>query len=172
MLAKQKKYSITFVGAQKSGKSALLDRFQHNTFHDEYYRTLESDFFEKFVKVSNKDEHVAIRFWSLGGNERIRPLLDSFLPDTSLLAIVYDVTSRQSFSEMSYWYNEAVRLCPDAALCLVGTHTDLRDKDSIKESQAVQQATAWGATPFVCSALTGDGVDEMFKAMVSMVARG
>ncbi|KAG9391827.1 Small GTPase superfamily [Carpediemonas membranifera] len=161
-------FKIVLVGAQKAGKSAFIERFQAGTFSSKYTRTLESAFIEKYIKMENNN-HAMFRLWVFSGNERIRPLLDTFFPGTHAAVICYDINNRESFTEMSYWYNELVRLCPEAMIFLMGCKNDLRGAASVLESQGLQQAAAWNGVHLLSSAQTGEGVDEAVNIIVKKI---
>lgn len=73
------------------------------------------------------------------------------------------------------WYPELVHHCPNALIYLVGTKVDLRTKienelpnnSYVTYQEGLDLATKLGLTGYMeCSALTGEGVKEIFSQAV------
>ncbi|KAF6135549.1 hypothetical protein GIB67_015402 [Kingdonia uniflora] len=63
------------------------------------------------------------------GQERFRSLIPSYIRDSSVAVIVFDVASRQSFLNTSKWIEEVrTERGSDVIIVLVGNKTDLVDK--------------------------------------------
>ena len=59
------------------------------------------------------------------GQERFRSLIPSYIRDSSVAVIVYDVTNRQSFLNVHRWIDEVrAERGADVIIVLVGNKTD------------------------------------------------
>ncbi|KAK2980553.1 hypothetical protein RJ640_027569, partial [Escallonia rubra] len=99
--------------------------------------TIGIDFLSKTMYL--EDRTVRLQLWDTAGQERFRSLIPSYIRDSSVAVIVYDVASRQSFLNTSKWIEEVrTERGSDVIVVLVGNKTDLVDKRqvSIEEGEA------------------------------------
>jgi Ras-related protein Rab-6A len=52
------------------------------------------------------DKTVRLQLWDTAGQERFRSLIPSYIRDSSVAVIVYDVTSKESFMNTSKWIED------------------------------------------------------------------
>nr|GEX98222.1 Ras-related protein RABH1b [Tanacetum cinerariifolium] len=86
-----------------------------------------------------EDRTVRLQLWDTAGQERFRSLIPSYIRDSSIAVIVFDVASRQSFMNTEKWIEEVrTEQGSDVIIVLVGNKTDLVDKRqvSIEEGEA------------------------------------
>jgi len=98
------KYKLVFLGDQAVGKTAIITRFMYDKFDDTYQATIGIDFLSKTMYL--EDRTVRLQLWDTAGQERFRSLIPSYIRDSSVAVIVYDVTDRQSFLNTSKWIEE------------------------------------------------------------------
>jgi Ras-related protein Rab-6A len=72
------------------------------------------------------------QLWDTAGQERFRSLIPSYIRDSSVAVIVYDITNRASFLNTSKWV-EDVRgeRGSDVVIMLVGNKTDLAERRQV-----------------------------------------
>ncbi|KAK3013370.1 hypothetical protein RJ639_009535 [Escallonia herrerae] len=102
-----------------------------------FQATIGIDFLSKTMYL--EDRTVRLQLWDTAGQERFRSLIPSYIRDSSVAVIVYDVASRQSFLNTSKWIEEVrTERGSDVIIVLVGNKTDLVDKRqvSIEEGEA------------------------------------
>mmetsp|Transcript_27998 Transcript_27998/g.37930 ORF Transcript_27998/g.37930 Transcript_27998/m.37930 type:complete len:88 (+) Transcript_27998:48-311(+) len=86
------KYKIVFLGDQSVGKTSLILRFTENTFDSKYQATIGIDFLTKTLFVD--DKMVRLQLWDTAGQERFRSLIPSYIKDSSVAVVCYDITNR------------------------------------------------------------------------------
>lgn len=132
------------------------------------------------------DEPYTLGLFDTAGQEdydRLRPLS---YPQTDVFLVCFSVTSPASFENVrEKWFPEVHHHCPGVPCLIVGTQTDLREDQSVKEKLAKQRmqpvrkedgekmARELGAVKYVeCSALTQyklkDVFDEVCHASLSV----
>ncbi|KAL7188013.1 hypothetical protein ACSBR1_037953 [Camellia fascicularis] len=88
------------------------------------------------------------------GQERFRSLIPSYIRDSSVAVIVYDVVRRQSFLNTSKWIEE---VCTgrgsDVIIVVVGNKTNLVDKRCTLPSQLQSSCENYIQTPVPCLCL-------------------
>ncbi|KAG6497557.1 hypothetical protein ZIOFF_045458 [Zingiber officinale] len=121
------KYKLVFLGDQSVGKTSIITRFMYDKFDNTYQATIGIDFLSKTMYL--EDRTVRLQLWDTAGQERFRSLIPSYIRDSSVAVIVYDVASRQSFLNTSKWIEEVhTERGSDVIIVLVGNKTDLVDK--------------------------------------------
>ncbi|KAM3266042.1 ras-related protein RABH1b isoform X1 [Capsicum annuum] len=121
------KYKLVFLGDQSVGKTSIITRFMYDKFDNTYQATIGIDFLSKTMYL--EDRTVRLQLWDTAGQERFRSLIPSYIRDSSVAVIVYDVASRQSFLNTSKWIEEVrTERGSDVIIVLVGNKTDLVEK--------------------------------------------
>uniref|UniRef100_A0A453BJA6 Uncharacterized protein n=1 Tax=Aegilops tauschii subsp. strangulata TaxID=200361 RepID=A0A453BJA6_AEGTS len=101
----------------------------YDKFDNTYQATIGIDFLSKTMYL--EDRTVRLQLWDTAGQERFRSLIPSYIRDSSVAVIVFDVASRQSFLNTSKWIEEVrTERGSDVIIVLVGNKTDLVDKRS------------------------------------------
>nr|XP_025699791.1 ras-related protein RABH1b-like isoform X1 [Arachis hypogaea] len=121
------KYKLVFLGDQSVGKTSIITRFMYDKFDNTYQATIGIDFLSKTMYL--EDRTIRLQLWDTAGQERFRSLIPSYIRDSSVAVIVYDVASRQTFLNTVKWIEEVrSERGNDVILVLVGNKTDLLDK--------------------------------------------
>ncbi|MED6167729.1 Ras- protein RABH1b [Stylosanthes scabra] len=98
------KYKLVFLGDQSVGKTSIITRFMYDKFDNTYQATIGIDFLSKTMYL--EDRTVRLQLWDTAGQERFRSLIPSYIRDSSVAVIVYDVASRQTFLNTAKWIEE------------------------------------------------------------------
>lgn len=103
------------------------------------------------------------------GQERFRTLSTSYYRGAHGVLLVYDVSSRTSFSSMEKWFDEAeVNTSPGVALYLVGAKTDKPNR-AVSAVEGRKLAEEHGARFCEASAKTEENVRRPFVEIVDQV---
>jgi Ras family len=86
-----RKFKLVFLGEQSVGKTSLITRFMYDNFDAQYAATIGIDFLSKTMYLD--DRTVRLQLWDTAGQERFRSLIPSYIRDSSVAVVVYDVTS-------------------------------------------------------------------------------
>ena len=80
--------------------------------------------------------------------------------------VVFDLNDLASFQSLENWFSEAERYSDQAPIVLVGNKKDLNPADRVAKQEDIEKT----GHPYVeCSALTGDGVEEIFVTMIKTI---
>ncbi|XP_039000744.1 ras-related protein RABH1e-like isoform X2 [Hibiscus syriacus] len=133
------KYKLVFLGDQSAGKTSIITRFMYDKFDTTYQATIGIDFLSKTMYL--EDRTVRLQLWDTAGQERFRSLIPSYIRDSSVAVIVYDVANRQSFLNTSKWVEEVrTERGSDVIIVLVGNKTDLVDKRQVSIEEGDNKA--------------------------------
>lgn len=136
---------LVFIGDQSVGKTSIISRFQFDTFDEHYQTTIGIDFVSKTVPVD--DGTVRLQLWDTAGQERFRSLIPSYIRDSHVAVVVFDITNRESFESTSKWIADVrAQRGNDVVIVLVGNKTDLAAQRAVTtaelEARAAEQARA------------------------------
>jgi len=126
-----RKFKLVFLGEQSVGKTSLITRFMYDSFDNTYQATIGIDFLSKTMYL--EDRTVRLQIWDTAGQERFRSLIPSYIRDSTVAIVVYDITNANTFLQTSKWIDD-VRAArgTDVIIMLVGNKTDLSDDNSNK----------------------------------------
>eukprot|EP00906_Rhabdomonas_costata_P003329 RCo005087 len=151
---------LLLIGDSTVGKSAFLQRFVEDTFSDSYITTVGIDFKERQEEVDGAQ--VKIQLWDTAGQERFRTITAAYYRGAHGIILMYDLTSRESFKNLTYWMAHIDKYAGDArdrvARVIVGNKSDLKEKRVVPTSEGQQLAQAHTVDLYEVSAKTGEGV--------------
>jgi len=157
-----KKFKLVFLGEQSVGKTSLITRFMYDTFDNTYQATIGIDFLSKTMYLD--DRTVRLQLWDTAGQERFRSLIPSYIRDSSVAVVVYDVTNAKTFEQTRKWVDDVrSERGNDVIIVLVGNKTDLSDKRQVTEQQGADEAKRNGLMFVETSAKVGHNVKVLFK---------
>ena len=163
-------YLIKFIiiGDAAVGKSNLLVRYTSGQFKEEYQLTIGVEFGSNNVIIS--DNTYRIQIWDTAGQENFRSITRSYYKNTACAIIVYEISNKKSFENISSWIEECKNTAPKSILMvLVGNKCDLEDNREVTEEEGRQFAEKNGMLFFETSAKTGKNVEELFKQSVKVI---
>lgn len=158
------KYKIVFLGEQGVGKTSLITRFMYDTFDDHYQATIGIDFLSKTMYLDDKT--IRLQLWDTAGQERFRSLIPSYIRDSRVAIVVYDITKKKSFEFIDKWIEDVKneRGEDNVILCIVGNKSDLSDERQVSTEEGEQKAKVLGANIFMeTSTKVGYNVKNLFK---------
>ncbi|KAK6140181.1 hypothetical protein DH2020_026065 [Rehmannia glutinosa] len=175
-------FKILLVGDSAVGKSSLLVSFISNVV-DDLSPTIGVDFKIKFLTVGEK--RLKLTIWDTAGQERFRTLTSSYYRGAQGIILVYDVTRRDTFTNLSDVWAKELELYStheDCIKMLVGNKVDrflssyfLEHEiyfSNIQESERVVSreegitlAKELGCLFFECSATTRQNVERCFEEL-------
>ncbi|KAI0990629.1 hypothetical protein GJ496_008571 [Pomphorhynchus laevis] len=156
-----KKYKLVFIGEQNVGKTSLITRFMYDSFETTYQATIGIDFLSRTMYLDDKT--IRLQLWDTAGQERFRSLIPSYIRDSSVAIVVYDVSSADSFQHTSRWVEDVrAERGNDVIVVLVGNKTDLAETRVISTEDGQKRANELGAIFIETSAKNGSNVKSLF----------
>ena len=141
----EKKILYTFktviVGPPSAGKTCLFNRFCFNSFNFDTSLTIGVNFhsidlkirFENEIK-SHKETYNVLSIFDFGGQERFKALIPKFLGGANGVLLVFDLTSKNSFEQLEFWYDQILENANGLNIpkLLVGSKSDLVSSTTIE----------------------------------------
>ncbi|KAF7656855.1 hypothetical protein LDENG_00034760 [Lucifuga dentata] len=155
---------IILIGNSGVGKSCFMNRYVNHRFTNMYRATIGTDFLTKTVNVGGAT--VTLKIWDTAGTERFQSLGMPLYRGSHCCMLVFDVTSRASFSSLEDWRKEFLIQAepPDSSsfpFIVLGNKTDLSDRE-VSRRQALQWCEQIGAEYFEGSAKEDHDVEKPF----------
>jgi small GTP-binding protein len=159
---------LIMLGDSAVGKTSLLVRYTENSFSAQFLTTLGFDYRRKELVING--EALTLQIWDTAGQENFRSITKSYMRGADGAALVFDVTSRETFNRINAWIDTvtdtAVR---PIDVVLIGNKIDAGSR-SVTIEEGVAAASAFGVPYFEVSAKTGESVAEAFEHLARLVA--
>ncbi|KAJ1392207.1 Small GTPase superfamily [Sesbania bispinosa] len=158
-------FKILLIGDSAVGKSSLLVSFISNSVED-LAPTIGVDFKIKLLTVGGK--RLKLTIWDTAGQERFRTLTSSYYRGAQGIILVYDVTRRDTFTNLSEVWSKEVELYStnqDCVKVLVGNKVDRDSERLVSREEGLALAEELGCLFFECSAKTRENVEQCFEEL-------
>ncbi|XP_021913073.1 ras-related protein Rab6 isoform X3 [Zootermopsis nevadensis] len=164
-----RKFKLVFLGEQSVGKTSLITRFMYDSFDNTYQATIGIDFLSKTMYL--EDRTVRLQLWDTAGQERFRSLIPSYIRDSTVAVVVYDITNANSFHQTSKWIDDVrTERGSDVIIMLVGNKTDLSDKRQVSTEEGERKAKELNVMFIETSAKAGYNVKQFVLQLFRRVA--
>ena len=160
-------WKIVLIGESGVGKTCLIRRLNDGVFPDSSVSTIGVDFAFFSTKLGGKD--IKLQVWDTAGQERFSAIVPTYFRNALGFVVAFDVTNRASFQNCEKWLARARACCPESAVIIVGTKTDLEAERVVSEEEASNYATQRGARYMGVSAKSGTNVQECLCDLVNKI---
>ena len=128
-----KLFKFVIIGDSGVGKSCILTRFADDYFTESFISTIGVDFRFKIIKIknpsTNETMNIKLQIWDTAGQERFRNITSTYYRSSDGLIMVYDISYRQSFDNISYWIEEAKKYIYEyIPIIIIGNKSDCLDR--------------------------------------------
>uniref|UniRef100_A0A8D1S8Q9 Ras-related protein Rab-6B n=12 Tax=Eutheria TaxID=9347 RepID=A0A8D1S8Q9_PIG len=148
------------------GKTSLITRFMYDSFDNTYQATIGIDFLSKTMYL--EDRTVRLQLWDTAGQERFRSLIPSYIRDSTVAVVVYDITNVNSFQQTTKWIDDVrTERGSDVIIMLVGNKTDLADKRQVSIEEGERKAKELNVMFIETSAKAGYNVKQLFRRVAA-----
>lgn len=157
------KIKVMLLGESQTGKTSFIQRYVKNNFSLGYITTVGIDFQVKILTLN--DKKIKLQIWDTAGQERFKNITKNYFQSSDGFIVAYDITSRNSFVNVSTWLKEITNNAPeDTKKILIGTKCDLTNREvSTEEGQNLASENKMQF--FETSAKNDINVKETFEAI-------
>ena len=170
---------VVVAGDGAVGKTTLIRRYCEGKFHASRVATIGVDFYTQQVQLPDTVETrsvqagagktVKLSIWDMAGQDRFGVVRPGFYRGSRAAALVYDVTSMASLGNLKRWRDEILAALSSQPFVVVGNKVDL--ERSVSSELGRKAANHLGAPYVETSALTGEGVAELFETLAVLAVR-
>ena len=127
---------VILVGESFTGKTSLINTAMGLKFIEGVEAsTSAASFVTKKVKIGEKT--FLVNLWDTIGQEKYRSLTKIFIKDSKIVIFVYDITNKQSFKELDFWFKTIQDVLGDEPVIgIAGNKKDLVMKEEVPEEEA------------------------------------
>jgi small GTP-binding protein len=157
---------VVIAGDGNVGKTSLVRRYCEGKFEASRVATIGVDFQTQVVDLPTGS--VKLSIWDMAGQERFRVVRSGFYRGSLVTALVYDVTENASLHNLNDWLQEISQANPNQKFVVVGNKIDLQR--AVGPDAALKFADSINAPHIETSALTGEGVSDLFTCMATLAS--
>ena len=155
----------------------------YDSFDQHYQATIGIDFLSKTLQIDDNTVRLQVsdsivslfqfiihQLWDTAGQERFRSLIPSYIRDSNVGIIVYNVTEEKSFAKIDNWIKDVKdQRGEDVIIFLVGNKTDLEGKQKVETSVAEKKAAEHNVHFIETSAKSGYNVNALFQRIARAI---
>lgn len=152
------------IGESNVGKTSIISSFSRGVFNEHEKVTTGATFSTKKVFYDKYEKCVKFEIWDTCGQEKYRSLTHLFYKDAIVAILVYDITSRKSYEEVTnFWYYEIKEKgAKNVIIVLCGNKSDLFEQETVTGEEARKWALVRQIPFFETSAKNSTGIGEMY----------
>ena len=164
------------LGAFGVGKTSLVRRFVYNKFDEKYLSTIGVQISQKllppFENAKNKRlEQYNLILWDLAHIEKLDAIIRNYFRGSHGALIVFDLTRPYLVNDYSFMLDPFRQTNPEAPLIFVANKIDLVPP-GVDLKPINELASKYDAEFATASAKTGEGVEDIFNKLGSLIAKG
>ncbi|CAB11218.1 GTPase Ras1 [Schizosaccharomyces pombe] len=165
-----REYKLVVVGDGGVGKSALTIQLIQSHFVDEYDPTIE-DSYRKKCEIDG--EGALLDVLDTAGQEEYSAMREQYMRTGEGFLLVYNITSRSSFDEISTFYQQILRVKDKDTfpVVLVANKCDLEAERVVSRAEGEQLAKSMHCLYVETSAKLRLNVEEAFYSLVRTIRR-
>ena len=161
-------FKMLIIGDSGVGKSSLMNRFSDNVFSESYINTIGVDFKIRTIEVNGKI--IKLQIWDTAGQERFRTIVSSYYRGAHGIMIVFDITDKDSFNNVSMWNDEIKKYASsNVKTILIGNKADFESKRQVDYSEAKEYADNNNMSYYETSAKTALNVEKSFFELATLL---
>jgi len=153
---------ICMLGDFAVGKTSMIRRYVLDEFDDRYITTLGTKITKKNLKIDGRD--LTFQIWDIVGNVKFSKIQAQYYLGSDGAFIIFDVTRRDTFDNITKWADMFLEVAPKAKLLLIANKADL---DATYDFQVMMEEVAkkYNASFCTTSAKTGERVEAAFSTL-------
>ena len=164
------KIKLMVIGETRVGKTALIKKYTKDIFGGAYLTTVGIDFQEKIINV--EDKVVKLQIWDTAGQERFRNIAKNYFHTSDGFLIVYDISNKESFEKLDFWYEQIKLNAPENTKCIVvGNKCDLEEKRKVNKEEGETFSRENNINFYETSAKDGINVNNVFQLLANEIIK-
>ena len=162
---------IITLGESGAGKTKLIMRYKDKTYQDINVSTVGIEFQYKIITYNNRPIKLVI--YDTSGQEKFRTIVSNYYKNTDGVILVYDISSKKSFSKIQYWVDEIRNNSnnDNNTYVLFGNKSDLENERQVTYEEGKEYADKNKLEFMEGSAKSGQNIKELFILLVQKIMK-
>lgn len=120
---------VVICGDYAVGKTTFVKSFinEEDSLLGEYKPTIGVDIGRKAFFIESRN--IVFQLWDLSGQQTFKAVRPQFYNRSDGCILVFDVTNKKSFTNLTFWLNEMIERTGPIPIVLVGNKIDLRSEE-------------------------------------------
>ena len=159
---KKIKVKLILVGETTVGKTSLINQYLDKTFKEEHIVTVGKEKSLKNINIEGKE--VSLEICDTVGQPDYRAVNKIFMKNTDIALIVYDITNRESFEELTNWIYSVNQSNNNKNVIfgIAANKSDLYEQKVVNKKEGEEFAKNNNTLFFETSAKDYDSVENVF----------
>lgn len=164
---------LILLGDSSVGKTSILNSYISEDCNSNPKPTVGVDYRQKQFTFNNQQINLFI--FDTAGQERYRSVSGNYLRNVHGAILVFDLTKRNTFDLLNNWLETIKNKVniQDMFICFVGNKSDRKEEIVVSDAEINQKIKEiYGdAKFFKTSAISGNGINEMFDELITMALK-
>ncbi len=159
--------NIIVIGSEAVGKTALMGMYKRDVFIEKYNPTIGVSIIEKELQITN-DINLKLNLFDLSGLKSFGKVRRYYYKYSHAILILFDYSKFETLIKLKDWIKEAQQFVASKEIpfIIIGNKIDIvKNREDIKK-QALELAKNYNYAYFETSALTGEGINEVFDYLI------
>ena len=166
MSRKVMNHKLVILGDTAVGKSCVTSRFVQDKFYEFQEPTIGAAFLTKEIYLDNKT--IRFEIWDTAGQERYRSLAPMYYRGACAAIVVYDITSKASFTGAKTWITELIQKASNnCIIALAGNKTDLESQRKVNKNDVNEYIKGTNIFHIETSAKTAYNIQNLFEEVAN-----
>ena len=158
---------LLILGESTIGKTCIIERYDKNSFNENYIATIGMDIRVKRLEINNCDVEVVIN--DTAGQERFRSLAKMVYKGADGILVGFDLTSKDTFDKVNYWIEQIEENKSKdypVSVVLFGNKCDKKEQIVVNDDDIESLKKQYKLEFFKTSAKDGTNIQEAFEYLI------
>ncbi|WP_457558882.1 Rab family GTPase [Candidatus Harpocratesius sp.] len=157
-------FKLCVIGEPAVGKTTLIYQFVHGKFLENYKPTLGISITNQVYNLQGfKQNQLNFMIWDVAGQKFFQRVRKYYYQGANVAFICYDVTRRESFDRVEFWYQDIRSVLPGIPIVIIGNKIDLFEDRQVSHMEGEQLARRLHCSFIETSAKSGEYVKDAFS---------
>ena len=160
------KIKISLIGESDVGKSTIFYQYDEHEYYNDLLMTTMCDTIYSKFNYENKD--FLLEIIDTPGNDRFKTITSILIKNTQIFLLIYDITNRNSFEKLDYWYKLTCLNCNNENILysVIANKSDLYDKKIISNEEGINFAKKINAQFFEITSTSYENITKLFENII------
>jgi small GTP-binding protein len=167
---RQKVFKLVVLGDSSVGKTSIINCHIGHAHSANYTPTIGVAYCPTDIQIGETTRTFDV--WDTAGQELYRSLVPQYARDADGALLVFDVTQRSTFENLTQWLSFLSEAGTEASIVVFGNKADLADERTVMSSDAEAFCQNKGLVYLEGSAKTNTNIDLFFETVAKMCVEG